>query len=463
MPQLRQGNSLGQMSTESVSDDGQINPGRFYGDLASWWPLISPVADYAEEAEFVVSLLVDHTPTVHDVLELGSGGGHVAFHLRDRFSLTLTDVSEAMLNQSRTLNPQCRHVAGDMRTLRMGATFDAVFIHDAIDYMLTIDDLRAALTTAFVHLHPGGVAVIIPDATVETFEPSQDHGGTDGDNGSVRFLEWTHPPSPIDGVVETDYVFALRDHGEHAGTKRGLRIVQETHRTGLFTRATWIDLFAEVGFRVERIVEETNENRVGRDVFVAARPGNVALLPDVSFAERVERLDELIGKRVRLRLATTVDALRVVEIRSTPEVRRRWMGDDLFAEFLDDIASDELTLLMIEDEHGRVIGAIQWDSENDSMYAHARMDLYVDPAVHGQGYGTDAVRTLATHLIDRLGHHRIVIDPAADNVAAIRCYGAVGFRPVGVMRRYELGPDGTWHDGLLMDLLPEDLVRPPPT
>jgi aminoglycoside 6'-N-acetyltransferase len=85
------------------------------------------------------------------------------------------------------------------------------------------------------------------------------------------------------------------------------------------------------------------------------------------------------------------------------------------------------------------------------------MDIYVDPAVHGRGVGTDAVRTLARHLIDDHGHHRLTIDPAADNPGAIRAYTKVGFRPVGVQRRAERGTDGTWHDSLLMDLLAEEL------
>jgi aminoglycoside 6'-N-acetyltransferase len=105
-----------------------------------------------------------------------------------------------------------------------------------------------------------------------------------------------------------------------------------------------------------------------------------------------------------------------------------------------------------------VVGLIQWSEETDPQYRHASIDIYVDPAVHGQGIGTDAVRTLARHLITDHGHHRLVIDPAADNAVAIACYAKVGFRPVGIVRRYERGPDGEWHDGLLMDLLAQELI-----
>ena len=166
----------------------------------------------------------------------------------------------------------------------------------------------------------------------------------------------------------------------------------------------------------------------------------------------------LRGSRITLRPASAADVTALVSIRATPEVYERWGGaDDLLAEILDDVERPEMELLVIEDGE-RILGAIQWSAEEDPMYRHAGMDLYLDPSVHGRGLGSDAVRTLARHLIDDRGHHRLVIDPAADNVAAIRCYTKVGFRSVGVMRRYERGPDGTWHDGLLMELLAEELI-----
>ena len=123
----------------------------------------------------------------------------------------------------------------------------------------------------------------------------------------------------------------------------------------------------------------------------------------------------------------------------------------------DDLAQPDIETFVIE-HAGRVVGAIQWQAETEPDYRHASIDIYLDPAVHGHGLGSDAVRTLARHLIADHGHHRLVIDPAADNAAAIRSYTKVGFRPVGVMRRYELGLDGSWHDGLLMDLLADELI-----
>ena len=166
----------------------------------------------------------------------------------------------------------------------------------------------------------------------------------------------------------------------------------------------------------------------------------------------------LQGMHVRLRTAGSADIPELVRIRSTPEVMRWWRGgDDMAAAVADDLAEEGTETFVVEHE-GRVAGAIQWHAEDEPDYRHAGIDIYLDPALHGRGLGTDAVRTLARHLIADGGHHRLVIDPAADNTAAIRCYSKVGFRPVGVMRNYERGLDGTWHDGLLMDLLAQDLV-----
>jgi aminoglycoside 6'-N-acetyltransferase len=106
---------------------------------------------------------------------------------------------------------------------------------------------------------------------------------------------------------------------------------------------------------------------------------------------------------------------------------------------------------------GEVIGAIQYGEEDDPMYRHANIDIFVTTARHRQGFGSEAIRVLARYLIAERGHHRLTIDPALDNQAAIRAYEKVGFRRVGVMRSYERGPDGTWHDGLLMEMLSDDL------
>ncbi|MET8362881.1 GNAT family protein [Micromonospora sp. NPDC049580] len=166
----------------------------------------------------------------------------------------------------------------------------------------------------------------------------------------------------------------------------------------------------------------------------------------------------LRGRAVTLRPATVADVPALAAIRADPEVRRWWRGgDDLAASVQADLNDDDLALYAIEHD-GRVIGAIQWYAEPDPDYRHASLDIFLDPAVRGEGLGGDAIRTLARHLIDEYGHHRFTIDPAAANSAAIRAYAKVGFRPVGIMRRYERGEDGRWHNALLMDLLAEELA-----
>jgi aminoglycoside 6'-N-acetyltransferase len=167
---------------------------------------------------------------------------------------------------------------------------------------------------------------------------------------------------------------------------------------------------------------------------------------------------DLHGELVRLRPAATDDVPALAAIRNTPEVRAWWRGgDDMEAAVREDLAEPGSTPFTIEID-GRVVGWIQWSAEEEPDYRHASIDIYVDPAVYGRGVGTDAVRTMARHLIVDHGHHRIEIDPAADNERAIRCYSKVGFRPVGILRKSERGEDGTWHDGLLMDLLAEELA-----
>ncbi len=149
-----------------------------------------------------------------------------------------------------------------------------------------------------------------------------------------------------------------------------------------------------------------------------------------------------------------VEELR--RIRYTPEVRRWWGEDEDDSWPLDDDPDATPFTVLVD---GRVAGVVQYGEVSDPVYRHASIDLFLDPAIHGRGIGRDTVRTLARHLFEDRGHHRLVIDPAVANQAAIRCYTAVGFRPVGVMRCYERDADGEgWHDGLLMDLLASELT-----
>jgi aminoglycoside 6'-N-acetyltransferase len=170
----------------------------------------------------------------------------------------------------------------------------------------------------------------------------------------------------------------------------------------------------------------------------------------------------IFGERVRLRPATGTDATRFGEILSHPDVARWW--GDYEEEVAEQVASmldpPEDTSTFAIEFGGSMVGVIQCWEELEPQYRHAGIDLAVHPDWHGRGIGTDAVHALATHLLRDRGHHRLTIDPAAHNEVAIRVYQRIGFRPVGIMRRYERGPDGTWHNGLLMDLLADELTAP---
>jgi SAM-dependent methyltransferase len=239
---------------------------RMYGDLAAWWPLISPPQEYTEEAGFMAAVLTSASIPVRDLLDLGSGGGHNAVHLKRHFAMTLVDLSEDMLAMSRQLNPDCGHHQGDMRAVRLGRSFDAVLVHDAVDYMTAEADLRQVIETAFAHCRPGGVAVFVPDHTAEAFEPATDHGGSDDADGrGARYLAWTWDPDPADTWILTEYAFLLRDAD---GT---VHMANEAHRTGLFSRETWLRLLAEAGFDPAAVPEQTTEDRTPRELFVGHR------------------------------------------------------------------------------------------------------------------------------------------------------------------------------------------------
>ena len=238
---------------------------RMYSDLAPWFHLLTHPSDYWDEAAFVTRVVDDVAMgEATTLLELGSGGGNNASHLKARFVCTLTDISPDMLALSRTLNPECEHLEGDMRTLRLGREFDVVFIHDAISYLTTEEDLRAAIETAALHVRSGGVVILTPDATTEILKPRTDHGGHDGEDGrSLRYLEWIHPATG--SIYEVDYLIIARGPGEEA------RVVHDRHTLGVFPRSTWERLIAEAGLE---LVDTTVENpyELEQAAFSARRP-----------------------------------------------------------------------------------------------------------------------------------------------------------------------------------------------
>jgi aminoglycoside 6'-N-acetyltransferase len=168
-------------------------------------------------------------------------------------------------------------------------------------------------------------------------------------------------------------------------------------------------------------------------------------------------IDEVLtGRRVRLRPVKPADEPALTRIFTDPDVAR-WWGDPSRS-VRDVLNPDEDESCFMVQLGAESIGMIQCVEETDPMYRHAGIDIALHSDWQGRGLGPDAIRALAQHLITVRGHHRLTIDPAAHNTHAITAYERVGFKPVGIMRQYERGPDGTWHDGLLMELLAEELA-----
>lgn len=231
-----------------------------YTRRAAWFHLLTAPADYVDEAaELIRALRQAGAGPLSTLLELGSGGGNMASHYKRDVTATLVDLSPDMLALSFGINPECQHIVGDMRTIRLGRSFDAVLVHDAVMYMTCEADLRAVMATAFAHLRPGGAAVFAPDCTRETFAPGTAHGGGDDGARGLRYLEWTFDPDPADSTYTVDFALLLRE---------GDAVVceHERHVYGLFSREEWIDWLEQAGF-----VAHVQEADLG-PLFVAARP-----------------------------------------------------------------------------------------------------------------------------------------------------------------------------------------------
>ncbi|HZD80587.1 MAG TPA: class I SAM-dependent methyltransferase [Actinomycetota bacterium] len=237
-----------------------------YDELAEWWPLLSAPQDCADEADEYRRLLEDTVDgPVHEVLELGSGGGNNASHLKRHFRMSLVDRSPGMLAVSRSLNPECEHLEGDMRTIRLSRVFDGVFLHDAVSYLTTREDLGAAMETAAAHCRAGGAALFVPDFVRETFFEGTGHGGHDAPDHGMRYLEWRTDPVPADTTYVVDFAYLLRLPGGAMDVRR------DHHVCGLFPRATWLALLEGAGFDA-RVVPLGHGDLVGSEAFIARRP-----------------------------------------------------------------------------------------------------------------------------------------------------------------------------------------------
>ncbi len=243
---------------------------RLYTDLAWLWPMWGDAADeYAHYCRHVAGLIERHARRpARTLLDIGCGGGKNVLTLRDTFSVTGLDVSPTMLAQARLLNPDSTFVLGDMRTFRLDRTFDAVLMDDAISYMTSLADVAAAISTASAHLEPGGVLVVTPDVTVETFQqnrtivtPGTCKGPRDGLD--VVFVENVYDPDPADSQYDTTVLYLIRDHGR-------LQIETDHWTMGLFSLGTWRRMLREAGFELHE-----GQYHAGEDaytVFACVKP-----------------------------------------------------------------------------------------------------------------------------------------------------------------------------------------------
>jgi SAM-dependent methyltransferase len=239
---------------------------RWYGDLAEWWPLLSSADVYAEVAGFYRRLLVEACdPPLRTVLELGCGVGMIALQLKGELDMTAVDQSRGVLDVSRAMNPECEHIEGDIRTIRLGRAFDAVLMHEAVPYFASEDDLRAAIATAFAHCRPGGAALFAPAVVSETFLASTEHGGRDSEQRALRYLEWAWDPDPTDQTYRIDVAYLLR------GEDGMVTVEHDRHVEGLFSRALWLRLLREAGFEPE-VRPSDHGKHGGAEAFLARRP-----------------------------------------------------------------------------------------------------------------------------------------------------------------------------------------------
>jgi hypothetical protein len=174
--------------------------------------------------------------------------------------MTLVDISTEMLKVSRTLNPECEHIVGDMRNVRLNRVFDGVFIQDAVMYMKSEDDLYRAMETAHVHCGTGGIALFAPDFIKETFQPSTSHGGIDGADRGIRYLEWCYDPDKNDSTYICEFAILLREK------EKETQVRYDFHELGLFEHDTWLRLLNKAGFEAEIVPDS-----YGRELFLGKK------------------------------------------------------------------------------------------------------------------------------------------------------------------------------------------------
>ena len=242
---------------------------RMYHEFADWFHLLTAPEEYAEEAAFYFQAAagaLGRTP--RSWLELGSGGGNNASHYAQWVDgdVVLSDRSEQMLALSERINPGLEHVAGDMLELRLGRTFEVVFVHDAASYLVSEDEVQRLAATLRAHCEPGGVTVVCPDATAETLTFETDHGGHDGDGRAMRYLEWTTPGPPGSHTYFADYAYLYHIDGQPP------RVEFDRHVNGALPQAVWLRALREAGFEAWTAPFVHSEVPDGGVIFVGRLP-----------------------------------------------------------------------------------------------------------------------------------------------------------------------------------------------
>ena len=256
------------------NDDERAAIPRLFTDLAHLWPLLSPYGDYAPEAESVHRLVEDALPDEAYrsgrkpcLLELGAGGGHTIAHLTDRYEIVAVDLSEPMLVNCRRLNPDVETVVGDMRRVRLGRTFDAVLVHDAVDYLEHESDVVALLETMAAHLEPGGVALVAPTYVTETFvEHDLEHDHNSKGELDLTYVSYVHRPDPEGRRVEMILIYMIRNNGQ-------VEVVEDRHVGGLFAAAEWLQMLDGAGFDAspDYLIAPAEDGGDGVPIFVGVK------------------------------------------------------------------------------------------------------------------------------------------------------------------------------------------------
>ncbi|MEM9881472.1 MAG: class I SAM-dependent methyltransferase [Planctomycetota bacterium] len=259
-------------------------PPRLYDDLAWLWPHLSPPEQYAAEADTLDRLITQHLgPGPQRLLELGAGGGHTLVHLDargrrgGRHHAVAVDRSDPMLAHCRRLIPGIETHVADMRDVRLDRTFDAVLIHDAIDYLLTPADVVTALATAHTHLRPGGLAFIAPTYTRETFvDGDVADDGTTTDDDELTYFTYVHDPDPTDDTFEMILLYLIRPHGlPSASSRRDVRVAEDRHTCGLFAHEQWLQMIQRAGMTPLPYLKEEN----AWSLYLARRPTTPTPVP----------------------------------------------------------------------------------------------------------------------------------------------------------------------------------------